>query len=131
MTNASEKEIHDIDDKELGETTPTTVNEDKVIDTENGVTFRLDFPNGDEEYQRTRPRLIKQDSGVNQAFAHINILQTDINDYHPNETLIHEEINPFAVQYVDVVPTNEIHDEELIIPNVEEQIIYAEEGKVR
>lgn len=125
------RETNDDHEKEVGETTPSTVNEDKVIETENGVTMKLDFPNGDEEYQRTKPRLIKQDSGVNQAFAHINILQTDINDYHPNETLIHEEINPFAVQYIDVLPANEEHDEELMISNVEKASDHAGEGKVQ
>jgi hypothetical protein len=131
MTNSPAKEIDDVYGKEVGESTPTTVNEDRVIDNENRVTIPLDFSNDDDNYQRTKPRLIKQDSSVNQAFAHINILQTDINDYHPNETLIHEEINPFAVQYVEVMPTDEKHDNEHIITDVEDQIPFVEEGMVR
>lgn len=131
MTNSPVKETCDDHEKEIGESTPTTVNEDKVIDNENRVTIPLEFSNDDDDYQRTKPRLIKQDSSVNQAFAHINILQTDINDYHPNETLIHEEINPFAVQYVDVMPTGEKNDIEHIVTDVEDQIPYVEEGMVR
>lgn len=83
------------------------------------IRTRFETTHDDEEHQRSHGGLVRQDSGMNQAFAHINILQADIGDFHPHETLIHEEINPFAVQYIETEPRNEVPKVEVQSQNYE------------
>lgn len=100
-------------------------------DDEKRIKFQFVSSDDDEEHQRSNSRLVRQDSGINQAFAHINILQADISDFHPHETLIHEDINPFAVQYIDTALSNEAPQVEVQSTNEDIGIINEIEIVVR